>query len=316
MRRLLVIFAVVGALLGVPVSDAAAQTAPFCAPGQTPQFQAGFAALKARLGPTMGEPIECEHANSDNGDTLQETTTGLAFYRRATNTPTFTDGFRHWALTSAGLVYWEGSSIDPPVAAAPPSPPSPPAAPTTDLRGFVNSVAGQVDTYWRERLARNNTPYSSPRAVMWITNGRAQTACGSGRASGPFYCSLDRSLGFPAQFFEPLWPDADAAVAVVIAHEWGHHVQNLLGLLRGQFFTIQTELQADCLAGNFFGYAGTQGWLDDGDVDEAARMSYIGGDSSDWRDPRAHGSPQQRVDAFMRGYDSQTSCEVFTQQRR
>src|SRR5206468_5474306 len=74
--------------LAVPAA-ARAQDASFCEPGQVPTFALGFAALQEALGPRMGEPTECEHANSDNGDTLQHTTTGLAFYRKTTNTPTF-----------------------------------------------------------------------------------------------------------------------------------------------------------------------------------------------------------------------------------
>lgn len=100
---------------------ASAQLAPFCRPGESPQFTFGFAALKGQLGATMGEPIECAHPNSANGDVLQNTTRGLSFWRKSTNTPTFTDGYRHWGLTIGGLAYWEGDAIDPPgsVAAAP-----------------------------------------------------------------------------------------------------------------------------------------------------------------------------------------------------
>lgn len=88
--------------------------APFCEPGKTPQFVFGFATLKEQVGAAMGEPLECEHPQPENGDTLQITTTGLAYYRKSTNTPTFTDGSRHWALTDKGLVEWTGESIDPP----------------------------------------------------------------------------------------------------------------------------------------------------------------------------------------------------------
>lgn len=87
----------------------------FCGPGQFPTFQFGFAALKARLGDVMGVPVECAHTDPSSGDALQHTSTGLAFYRKLTNTPTFTDGYTHWALTSdRGFVTWTGSSIDPP----------------------------------------------------------------------------------------------------------------------------------------------------------------------------------------------------------
>jgi hypothetical protein len=63
----------------------------------------------------MGDPVECAHPNDANGDVLQQTTTGLSFWRKSTNTPTFTDGYRHWGLTPSGLVSWVGSAIDPPV---------------------------------------------------------------------------------------------------------------------------------------------------------------------------------------------------------
>jgi hypothetical protein len=77
-------------------------------------FALGIAALKQRLGATMGDPIECEHPASGNGDTVQKTTTGLAAYRKSSNTVSFTDGWRHWALRDANLITWEGDSPDPP----------------------------------------------------------------------------------------------------------------------------------------------------------------------------------------------------------
>lgn len=106
-------------LLGQPAPAALAQGAPYCAPGAAPTFVQGFAQLKARLGDIMGDPTECERTNGANGDVLQQTTTGLAFWRKSTNTATFTDGYRHWALTGRGLVTWEGESIDPPANARP-----------------------------------------------------------------------------------------------------------------------------------------------------------------------------------------------------
>jgi hypothetical protein len=87
---------------------------PFCRPGEAPEFRLGFALLKEQLGPLMGEPAECEHLDRARGDTLQRTSTGLAYYRPATNTPAFTDGYRHWAWTADGLVAWEGAAISPP----------------------------------------------------------------------------------------------------------------------------------------------------------------------------------------------------------
>ncbi len=88
-----------------------------CAPGATPSFTVGFADLKARLGTAMGEPLTCEFADPNgSGDMHQLTTNGLAFWRKSTNTPTFTNGSEHWGHTSTGWVEWSGTSIDPPKA--------------------------------------------------------------------------------------------------------------------------------------------------------------------------------------------------------
>ena len=80
--------------------------APFCRPGEAPEFRFGLARLKAQLGSVMGDPVECEHAASPTGGTLQHTTTGLAYYRPATNVAAFTDRYRHCAWTASGLVAW------------------------------------------------------------------------------------------------------------------------------------------------------------------------------------------------------------------
>jgi S1-C subfamily serine protease len=130
-------------LLTVTSRPAPLLAAPdFCAPGETASFSFGFAHLKELLGQTMGQPIECEHANPDNGDTLQQTSTGLSFYRKATNTPTFTDGWNHWAWTFRGLVYWTGSDIDPPGTATAAEPiESTPTTTTIDAGAPVLSVA-------------------------------------------------------------------------------------------------------------------------------------------------------------------------------
>jgi hypothetical protein len=124
-------FGLLGVVLVVLVSSVpgSAQTAPHCDAGPGPSFVFGFADLKARLGGTMGDPVSCEYADPNGtGDTLQDTSTGLAFWRKATNTPTFTDGWNHWGLTDVGLVAWTGTAIDPPASAfAPPGNWTPPA---------------------------------------------------------------------------------------------------------------------------------------------------------------------------------------------
>ena len=83
----------------------------------------------------MGEAIECEHANPQTGDTLQQTTTGLAFYCKSTNIPTFTNGWEHWGWTVDGLVFWPGESIDPPGVVSPAPTPPPSSTPTIRAEG-------------------------------------------------------------------------------------------------------------------------------------------------------------------------------------
>ena len=95
----------------VPPAEAT-PAAPFCADGQAPRFVLGFAALKARLGAAMGEPLECEHPGPD-GQMLQRTTAGLAVYDGRANRASFTDGWRSWALAPGGLVAWEGGGLPP-----------------------------------------------------------------------------------------------------------------------------------------------------------------------------------------------------------
>lgn len=95
-------------------SPTSAESAPGCGPDQSPSYVFGFADLHAWLGETMGRPITCEYADPNGtGDTEQNTSVGLAFWRKSTNTPTFTDGSRHWARTEHGQMTWTGTAIDP-----------------------------------------------------------------------------------------------------------------------------------------------------------------------------------------------------------
>jgi hypothetical protein len=81
---------------------------------ECPAFTGVFAHLQQALGRTLGEPLECPHVDPATGDTLQRTSTGLAIYRERTRTPTFTDGFRRWAVGPSGVITWEGDEVDPP----------------------------------------------------------------------------------------------------------------------------------------------------------------------------------------------------------
>jgi hypothetical protein len=92
----------------------AAQLAPYCNPGQDLAFEPRLAQLKQRLGDTMGSPAECAHTAAVISDIVQQTSTGLAEYNQLTSTSSFTDGWRHWAVTPRGFVQWEGTQSDPP----------------------------------------------------------------------------------------------------------------------------------------------------------------------------------------------------------
>jgi hypothetical protein len=103
----------------LPVADLSTPTpAPdvTCAPNQ-PVFVHGAATLKAALGDSMGDPLECERVTNAAGDTEQRTTMGLVYYRASSNAVAFTNGFDHWALARNGVVHWTGDAVDPPASA-------------------------------------------------------------------------------------------------------------------------------------------------------------------------------------------------------
>ena len=122
-RRRVTAFASIGvavllsAVAMLPLT-AAAQQVPFCAPNQDAAFRFGFGTLQQRLGPTMGTALECEHVDAQTGDTLQKTTTGLAYYQPSLNMPMFTDGSAHYGLYGGNLLFWRGDSA----VLTPPSP--------------------------------------------------------------------------------------------------------------------------------------------------------------------------------------------------
>jgi hypothetical protein len=99
-----------------------AQTAPYCQPGQKPQFALGFATLSTQLGKVMGNPVSCQYSDpGGSGDTLQATDTGLAVYRSTSGITSFTNGSDHWALVEGQVVHWTGDSLDPPADADQPA---------------------------------------------------------------------------------------------------------------------------------------------------------------------------------------------------
>jgi len=101
-------------VVGYVQTNTVAASAAYCNAGEAPAFKNGIAALKRQVGNAMGAPVECEHPASAAGDTVQQTSTGLAAYDKQSNTVSFTDGWHHWALTQGGFVEWDGTEPNPP----------------------------------------------------------------------------------------------------------------------------------------------------------------------------------------------------------
>ena len=190
---------------------------------------------------------------------------------------------------------------------------------------FVSTVLGSNNDYWRAAFAQEGNTYSEPALVLF--RGQTTSACG-GAASlvGPHYCPEDSTIYLDETFFKELTTrlgaeGGDVAEAYVIAHEVGHHVQNLLGRLNGpntNQASIATELQADCFAGLWAGSLKTSGIFADGEISEAIDAAAAVGDDSIQKKTQGdvqpetwtHGSSADRVSAFNTGYasDSLTSC--------
>jgi uncharacterized protein len=213
---------------------------------------------------------------------------------------------------------------------------STPLDPDDKLFGFVNAVVEDVNLTWTDIFAESGQRYEP--ATLVVFEGRTQTACGAGSAAtGPFYCPADRKayldLGFFRELRERFGAPGDFAQAYVIAHEYGHHVQNLLGInaevqrltqedpSRANDLSVRLELQADCLAGVWGATALEQGELSGGDLEEAlAAAESIGDDriqetTTGRIDPESwtHGSSEQRARWFRVGFDSgdPARCDTF-----
>jgi len=199
--------------------------------------------------------------------------------------------------------------------------------PTT--RDFVSAVLGETEDVWGQIFQKSGSTYQQPKLVIF--SGGAQSACGfADVATGPFYCPADQKVYLDVTFFEELSRQlkapGDFAQAYVIAHEIGHHVQNLLGIMdrvdamRGRLseaennaLSVRLELQADFLAGVWANHA-QQRWqiLEPGDIEEALNAaSQIGDDrlqrmSQGYVVPDAftHGTSEQRVRWFKKGLET------------
>ena len=177
---------------------------------------------------------------------------------------------------------------------------------------FVGFVFDDVQSSWTKRLRG----YEEANIVVF--RGAVDSACGTtSSAVGPFYCPLDSKVYIDLSFYQQLskrfGAPGDFAQAYVIAHEIGHHIQNQRGLLgRGRSDSVETELQADCLAGAWAHDAEQRDLVEVGDVEEAlGAASAIGDDTIQKKtqgriqpETWTHGSSAQRVAAFKKGYQS------------
>ena len=226
---------------------------------------------------------------------------------------------------------------DPSSQVAPPPGPAPPAK--DEMREFVSVVLADTEDVWRDLFRQRNAEYRDPTLVLF--SRAVQSACGFAQSAvGPFYCPGDQKVYLDLSFFRDLrdrfGAPGDFAQAYVIAHEVGHHVQNLLGVserVRGaqqrggereaNRLSVRLELQADCLAGVWAFHAQrTRQILEEGDVEEALNAASAIGDDRLQRqsqghvtpDSFTHGSSAQRVEWFQRGLRTGeiARCDTFS----
>ncbi|HKP52609.1 MAG TPA: neutral zinc metallopeptidase [Chloroflexia bacterium] len=179
-------------------------------------------------------------------------------------------------------------------------------------------AAEDIDTYWAGFFDDEGIDYAPPDifAAYW-EDGQYDTECGPVEVNNAFYCGGDHGIYYDYNFLQSELDEVgDFAPVIILAHEWGHLIQGNLGILDDpHYLTFQTEQQADCFAGAWSWHVEDEGLLEEGDLDEAASSLFRAGDEEDfpWFEPGAHGSPQQRIQAFQLGYDEGPyACFDFT----
>ena len=215
---------------------------------------------------------------------------------------------------------------------------SQPVDPNDQTAKFTKAVLGDTEDTWgqifQQQLGRQYEP-----ATLVLFSGGVNSACGAAQtAMGPFYCPRDRKIYLDMEFFRRIeaaaGPNANFARAYAIAHEVGHHVQDLLGIsdkvqqkmqssdqATANSYSVRLELQADCFAGVWGRYAQQRNLINDQDVTQALNTAaQIGDDYLQKRstgrvvpDAFTHGSSQQRVNWFQRGFKSGdiNQCNTF-----
>ena len=215
----------------------------------------------------------------------------------------------------------------------------PAPAPANDRQTrFVRTVMADTEDVWTEIFRANNSTYVQPK--LHLFTGRVSTACGTGSsASGPFYCPGDQKVYIDLAFYDLMEQRfnvaGEFAKAYVIAHEVGHHVQNLMGITdkmdaarrtssetQMNALSVRLELQADCFAGVWANHANqARSILESGDIDAGLAAATAIGDDTLQRqsqgtvvpDSFTHGSSAQRVRWFKKGIDSGdvAQCDTF-----
>jgi uncharacterized protein len=217
-----------------------------------------------------------------------------------------------------------------------------PGTPTDQGGDFVAAVLGDTEDTWRELFRAGGAQYVAPKLTLF--SGDVQSACGRANAgAGPFYCPADQKVYIDLMFFRQLETEfrapGDFAKAYVLAHEVGHHVQTVTGTSEqvrsaqaraGQaqrnLLQVMMELQADCYAGIWAHHSNrTRGIVEAGDIEEAlGAASAVGDDTIQRRmqghvvpESFTHGSAQQRIAWFRRGFESGSlqACDTFNSQR-
>ena len=215
---------------------------------------------------------------------------------------------------------------------------TPTSKPQDQMGRFVSVVLADTEDTWQALFKQMGRTYEEPRLVLFTQ--ATPTACGTGQtAMGPFYCPLDRRVFIDLAFYrllqERFKAPGDFAQAYVIAHEVGHHVQNLLGVMdkvqasrsrlseaQNNALSVRVELQADCFAGLWAHNAQrSRQVLEQGDIEEALRAATAIGDDTLQRSSQGmvvpetftHGSAAQRTRWFRRGFESGTfaACNTF-----
>ena len=205
------------------------------------------------------------------------------------------------------------------------------------LRELAGVVLADTEKTWANYFAKRNARYTPTTLVLYT--GGTRTGCGMGQAAmGPFYCPADKKVYLDLSFYEEmrtkLGAAGDTAFGYVIAHEVGHHVQNLLGILpqvhqmqqqagktEANKLSVKLELQADCFAGIWAKDAQRQDLLEEGDIEEAINAAEAVGDDTLQKrsqgyavpDSFTHGSSAQRMYWFKRGFESGdiNRCNTF-----